>query len=105
MNTTTSRRLLSAFIISSALPLIGFHAPHDDHDDHGDKQAEQNAEAPASKKEFVATPWIVGDHTWTAVPDWGQADDFSIGNTHGTVLVVPDGRVLFNTDHGQGVLV
>ena len=99
MNTPTSPRLLSACIVSFTLPLIGFHDPHDG------PHSTQEAETQSSEREFKATPWVVGDHTWTAVPNWGQADDFSIGNTHGTVLVVPDGRVLFNTDHGQGVLV
>jgi hypothetical protein len=98
MKSIPTYRFFLACLASSAL-MMGLH------DGHDHAPAVQEAETDQAKTEFVATPWAVGDHTWTAIPDWGQADDFTIGNTHGTVLVVPDGRVLFNTDHGQGVLV
>ena len=86
MKSIPTHRFFLACLASSAL-MMGLH------DGHDHAPAVQEAETDQAKTEFVATPWEVGDHTWTAIPDWGQADDFTIGNIHGTVLVVPDGRV------------
>lgn len=47
----------------------------------------------------------IGDVTWTVVPDWGQHDDLTIGNTHGAIAVSPNGRVHINTDADHGTLV
>jgi hypothetical protein len=42
---------------------------------------------------------------WTAVPDWGQHEALTIGNTHGAIAVSPSGDIHINTDAAHGTLV
>jgi DNA-binding beta-propeller fold protein YncE len=59
----------------------------------------------ASLSAFANDSTIINGVTWTAVPDWGQHDDLTIGNTHGTIAISPTGRVHINTDADHGTLV
>ena len=48
---------------------------------------------------------VLNGVTWTAAPNWGQHEDLTIGNTHGTIAVSPNGLVHINTDAAHGTLV
>lgn len=82
--------MLSTILLAATATALGFH------DDHGDPPVDGALE--------IRT-WVTGDTTWVPVADWGQHEDLAIGNTHGTVAVTPDGRVIYNTDGGHGILV
>ena len=79
--------------------LLGFHPYHES----PPAQDESSGAVPVQMEPAAAV--VLGADSWAVVPDWGQQDDLTIGNTHGGVLVDPDGRVLYNTDTERSILI
>ena len=96
MNTHIPNRFRAATILLALPVLLGFHDP-------GEQPA--TLAPPTTPAPVSTAPVVIDGVTWVASEDWGQHPDLAIGNTHGSVLVDPDGRVLYNTDTGNSIMV
>ena len=72
---------------------------------HGQDPTPGTRPDPAGSAVAVADPVDIGPDTWEVVAGWGRDPGRTIGNTHGGIVVDPAGRVLFNTDTENSIMV
>ena len=90
--------MLTVLLIASA-PSLALHPDHDH--EHGEEAAPRPTTSTA-----VAGPIEIGGITYTVDPAWGQSGvDLPLGNTHGGIVVDPDGHVYYNTDTERSIMV
>ena len=81
---------------------LAHDGPHEG--EHGVHHAK--VELPAAKPMAVADPVEVGGITYSVEPGWGtKGVDLPIGNTHGGIVVDPEGHVYYNTDTQRAIMV
>ena len=98
---TTERR--RGLLAVSALLLLAPAAAafHHDPEDAPAGVAPPREAAPVA----VAAPVVIGSEQWAPVTGWGEVDPSPLGNTHGGIVVDPEGHVYYNTDTERAIMV
>ncbi len=95
---------LTVFALSSAPVLAALLLTHPGHEPPMETRPAAISAAPVALAAAVGT---LGQGEFTYVPDadWPQLpDDVTLGNTHGGIVIDPEGRVCFNTDTARSIV-
>ncbi len=86
--------LRSFLLLCVVVPCLAWH--DGEHASSGDVKAASG----------MAAPVEIGGVRYSVQPAWGQEGlELPIGNTHGAIVVDPDGRVYYNTDTSRSIMV
>ena len=97
-------KISTIILACMVLPCLGWHEGHEPPADTVPPEIKQAQ--PVEQALEIADPVEVGGVVYTVVPNWGREGvELPIGNTHGGILVDPEGHVYYNTDTARSIMV